>query len=192
MKRFSGILSALVFAGVGAAAIAATNQTADEQIAQAVQALPEVLRAGATVVVYDRETGARKVLRQGTNTLECEPNDPATGFIRCYSNLTAPRRQLEATLRAQKKSDQEVREAVAAAIKAGTLKVPPFGTMAYRLATKDGVIKRLWIMSVPYATSESIGVSNVSQRDAAMKGHPIPWLMLEGTPGAHVMIPINE
>jgi hypothetical protein len=42
------------------------------------------------------------------------------------------------------------------------------------------------------ATPESIGVSTVSQRDAALKGEGLPWLMLPGTPGAHVMIPINK
>ena len=85
--------------------------------------LPEDLRAGATVVTYDPETGARKVLRQGTNTLECEPRNPGDGFIRCYSNLMAPRHELEAKLRAQKKSDKEIQEGVDDAIKAGTLKV---------------------------------------------------------------------
>ena len=64
--------------------------------------------------------------------------------------------------------------------------------MSYRLSKKDTVIKRLWVMSVPFATPESIGVSNKSQRDGALKGHGLPWLMLEGTAGAHVMIPINE
>jgi hypothetical protein len=191
MKRFIGLVGILTLAGFFPAARAA-NPSVEEQIAEAVQPLPADLQAGATVVVYDSETGARKVLRQGTNTLECEPRDPESGFIRCYSNLTTPRREMQAKLHAQKKSDKEVREAVAAAIKEGTLKVPPYGTMGYRLATKEGVIKRLWIMAVPYATPESIGVSTTSQRDATMKGHPIPWLMLSGTAGAHVMIPIAE
>jgi len=191
MNRFIGLFGALLLANLFPLATAA-NQSVEEQVAEAVLPLPEDLRAGATVVTYDPETGGRKVLRQGTNTLECEPRNPATGFIRCYSSVTVPRHEFEAKLRAQKKSDKEVGEAVADAIKTGTLKVPPFGTMSYRLATKDGVIKRLWIMSVPYATPESIGVSTTSQRDGAMKGHGLPWLMLAGTPGAHVMIPISE
>ena len=191
MKRFIGLVAVLALAGLSPFATAA-NQTTEEQIAEAVQPLPEGLRAGATVVVYDAESGARKVLRQGTNTLECEPRNAETGFIRCYNNLTVPRKELEAKLRAQKKTAKEIQETVAAEIKAGTLKVAPYGTMAYRLATKEGVIKRLWVMSVPMATPESIGVSTTSQRDAALKGHPIPWLMLAGTPGAHVMIPIAE
>jgi hypothetical protein len=163
----------------------------DDQISQAVTPLPEDLRAGATVVTYDPSTGARKVLRQGTNTLECEPENPRDGFTRCYSNVSRPRRELEEKLRAEKKSDKEIEAATDAAIKSGALKVPPMGTMSYRLSNKDGVIKKLWIVSVPYATPEMLGVSTVSQRDAALKGQGLPWMMLPGTAGAHIMIPIN-
>ena len=191
MKHWIGLIGALVLTNLQPLAMAAT-QSADDQIAEAVLPLPEDLRAGASVVAYDPETGARNVLRKGANSLECEPRNPDDGFIRCYSNVRAPRREFEAKLHAEKKPEKEIREAVAAAIKAGTLKVPPFGTMSYRLATKDGPIKRLWVMSVPYATPESIGASTTSQRDAALKGHGLPWLMLAGTADAHVMIPINE
>jgi len=191
MKRFIGVVGALMLTNLFPVARAAT-QSVEDQITEAVLPLPEDLRAGATVVIYDAETGARKVLRQGTNTLECEPRNPGDGFIRCYSNLMTPRHELEAKLRAQKKSDKEIQEGVAEAIKAGTLKVPPYGTMSYRLATKEATIKRLWVMSVPYATPESIGVSTTSQRDAALKGQGLPWLMLAGTANAHVMIPIGE
>lgn len=191
MKCFIGMAGVLMLSTLIPVARAAT-QSVEDQIAEAVLPLPEDLRAGATIVAYDPETGARKVLRQGTNTLECQPRNPGDGFIRCYSNLMSPRHELEAKLRAQKKSDKEIQEGVAEAIKAGTLKVPPFGTMSYRLATKEGVIKRLWVMSVPFATPESIGVSTTSQRDAALKGQGLPWLMLAGTANAHVMIPIGE
>tara|TARA_B100002049_G_scaffold44478_1_gene30783 strand:- start:235 stop:402 length:168 start_codon:yes stop_codon:yes gene_type:complete len=47
-------------------------------------------------------------------------------------------------------------------------------------------------MRVPGATSEAVGVSTVSQRDNALKGQGQPWLMRAGTPGAHIMIPINN
>ena len=191
MKTYLGLVAALLLANLFPVAKAATAQSADDQIAEAVLPLPEDLRAGATVVIYDAETGERHVLRQGANTIECEPRNPDDGFIRCYSNTRTPRREMEAKLKAQKKSNQEIHDAVYAAIKDGSLKVPPFGTMSYRLATKDGPIKRLWVMSVPYATPESVGVSTTSQRDAALQGHGLPWLMLAGTPDAHVMIPIN-
>ncbi len=190
MKRFLAYAATLLIANL-CAAVPALAASPDEQIAQATTPLPEDLRAAATVVVYDTATGERRVLRQGTNTLECEPENPRDGFTRCYSNVNRPRRELEEKLRAEKKSDKEIQEAVGAAIKSGTLKVPPTGTMSYRLSNKDGVIKKLWVVSVPYATPEMLGVSTVSQRDAALKGQGIPWMMLPGTAGAHIMIPIN-
>jgi hypothetical protein len=159
------------------------------QIAEAVQILPEDLRAGATVVTYDA-AGARRVLRQGTNFLECQPR-MADGFSRCYSKALAPRRDLEAKLRAEKKSDEEIQKAVAAAVQAGTLPSPPKGMMSYRDYDKRDRIQHLWVMSLPNATPESVGVSTASQRDAALEGKGLPWMMLPGTPGAHIMIPIN-
>lgn len=191
MKRFFAIAAGVIaLSPFGAPAPRA--QSADPRIAEAVLPLPEDLRAGATVVAYDPATGERQVLRQGTNVIECQPKNPVDGFTRCYNKALGPRRDLEAKLRAQKKTDEEIAAAVAAATKAGTIKAPSFGMMSYRLSSDDGRIKRLWVMSVPNATPESIGVSTVSQRDAALKGHGLPWLMLPGTPGAHVMIPINE
>ena len=130
------------------------------------------------------------MVRQGTNFVECQPRMD-DGFVRCYNKLLGPRRDLEAKLRAQKKSDKEIADAVQAAIKDGTLKAPANGMMAYRGYDKRDRIQNLWVMSLPNATPESAGVSTASQRDAALEGKGLPWMMLPGTPGAHIMIPIN-
>jgi hypothetical protein len=191
MKRTIRLALSITFGGMLATGLAAAASL-EEQVAQAVLPLPEDLRAGATVVTYDPSTGARTVLREGANAVECEPMNSRDGFIRCYNKVMVPRHEFEEKLRAEKKTDKQIQDATAAAIKDGTLKLPPAGTMSYRLAFKEGVIKKLWVMSVPYATPESIGVSTVSQRDAALKGQGLPWLMLAGTAGAHVMIPINQ
>ena len=66
-------LAAAVVASVGSLPATAQTLSVDRQIAEAVQILPEDLRPGATVVTYDAATGARKVLRQGTNFIECQP-----------------------------------------------------------------------------------------------------------------------
>jgi len=181
--------AAVVLAGPLAAG-AQQAASADKLIAEAVQILPPDLRAGATVVTYDAATGARKVLRQGTNFVECQPR-MADGFTRCYSKALAPRRDLEAKLRAEKKTDEQIQQAVAAAVKAGTLPAPAKGMMSYRGYDKRDRIQNLWVMSLPNATPESVGVSTASQRDAALEGKGLPWMMLPGTPGAHIMIPIN-
>lgn len=175
-----------------AATVSTVTDQAPDPISQAVLPLPNDLRAGATVYNYDPATGARKVLRAGTNGIECIPRNPADGFTWCYNAITGPRRDLAAKLRAQKKSDAEVTAALDAATKDGTIKPTPFGTMSYRLYGKKDRIQLLWVLSVPGATPESIGVSEGSQRDEAIKGQGVPWLMLPGTPGAHIMIPINR
>src|SRR5216110_887378 len=182
----------LLAAAIALTPLAASAQQAsvNQQIAEAVQVLPHDLQAGATVVTYDAATGARTVLRQGTNFVECQPR-MADGFERCYHKSLAPRRDFEAKLRAQKKTDDEIQKAVAAAIKDGTLPQPPKGMMSYRGFDKTDRIQHLWVMSLPNATPESVGVSTVSQRDAALEGKGLPWMMLPGTPGAHIMIPIN-
>lgn len=174
------------------AAPAAAQTSGDAAlITEAVQILPNDLRDGATVVQYDAATGARKVLRQGTNFVECQPVDPADGFARCYHKLLGPRRDLEAKLKAQKKTEKEIGDAVAAATKDGTLAAMPPGLMSYRFYGKRDRIQHLWVMSLPNATPESVGVSTTSQRNEALEGRGLPWMMLPGTPGAHIMIPIN-
>lgn len=187
----NGFLMTGLLAALAALAVPhASAQTAAEQIAQAILPLPEDLRANAAVFVYDA-TGSRKVLREGSNAVECSPKDPADGFTRCWSKVTGPRRDFQAKLKAQKKTDKEVADAMAAAMKDGTVKANPTGSMSYRLSSDEGRIKLLWVVSVPNATPESLGISTVSQRDAALKGHGMPWMMLPGTPGAHIMIPIR-
>ncbi|HJN44905.1 MAG: hypothetical protein QF786_14570 [Vicinamibacterales bacterium] len=198
MKRLMNLAGVVVLACAPAACAPSAQpaddlvvQDVDELVAQAVTPLPEDLRAGATVVTYDPETGNRNVLRQGTNFAECQPKNADTGFRRCHSTASAPRRDLEATLRAEGQSGEEIGAALAAAREAGTLPAPPQGMMRYRLYDEPDRIQHLWVMSLPGATSEMIGVSTTAQRDASLAGQGLPWLMRDGTPGAHVMIPIN-
>ncbi len=189
MKAFIGV-AALVMLVSPVAVSQASAQSNEDKIKEAVQPLPDDLKAGATVVTYDEKTGERVVLRQGTNFIECQPK-AKDGFVRCYNKVLVPRRDMEAKLHAQGKSDKEVTAAVQAALKSGQLKQPPFGTISYRYSDDPGRIKLLWVISVPNATPEQLGISTASQRDAALKGNGKPWMMLPGTPGAPIMIPIN-
>jgi hypothetical protein len=167
-----------------------TDEAADE-VTQATLPLPEDLRAGAAVYKYDPKTGSRIVLRPGTNALECMPRG-ADGFTWCYNKVSAPRRDMSAKLRAQGADDKAIQLAVEEATKAGTLKPTPFGTMSYRLYGKRDRIQLLWVLSVPGATPDTIGVTTASAREDALELRGTPWLMLPGTPGAHIMIPINK
>ncbi|MGD8341267.1 MAG: hypothetical protein PVH89_10815 [Gammaproteobacteria bacterium] len=165
-------------------------QSMDEIIAEAVLPLPEDLRAGATVYRYDPETGSRVVLRQGTNHVECHPKN-LDGFTWCYPIATAARRDLSARLMAEGVSDAERAEAVAAAEAAGEIEPTPFGSILYRLYDGDDRIRLLWVVVLPGATSDELGMPTASQRDPSLAGQGLPWMMEEGTPQAHLMIPIN-
>ena len=189
VKLFPGLAGACLFITL-IGQPAAMGQSADD-IAKAVLPLPEDLRANAMIYVYD-EKGDRKILRPGNNMVECMPKDPETGFTRCYNKLTADRRDFEAKLKARKMPDAEITAAMDRATKEGKIKPAPYGVINYRYSDDDKRIKLLWIMSVPNATPEMTGVSTVSQQGAALKGKGLPWMMLPGTPGAHIMIPINN
>jgi hypothetical protein len=185
-------VSALVLAaGVGMLPMAAVvAQTTNELIAQAVLPLPEDLRANATVYRYDDETGAREVLRQGTNQVECHPKN-RDGFTWCFPVTTAARRDLSARLIAEGLSDAEREATIAAAEAAGEIEPTPFGSIIYRLYDGDDRIRLLWVVVLPGATSGDLGMATASQRDPSLAGLGLPWMMEEGTPQAHLMIPIN-
>jgi len=173
------------------AAAGANAQSTSEMIAQAVLPLPEDLRVDATVFTYDADTGERIVLRQGTNQVECRPRNPETGYTRCFPVVDAARRDLAAKLAAEGRSEDEVDVEMSAAITAGTVAPRPFGSLSYRLYEEDDRIQLLWMVAVPNAVSEYLGMPTGSQRDSSLAGRGTPWMMLEGTPGAHLMIPIN-
>ena len=103
MKRFVGIAIVAAAAATVLPAAVIHAQSKDEKIAQAVLPLPEDLKAAATVVDYDEKTGDRSVLRQGTNFIECQPK-AKDGFVRCYNKVMAPRHDMEAKLRAQRRN----------------------------------------------------------------------------------------
>jgi hypothetical protein len=188
MKRGKGIVP-LVLVGL-CAPIAASAQSA-EMIAQAVLPLPEDLRATSTVFTYDPDTGERIVLRAGTSNLECRPKDEETGFTRCYGTASRARRDLTAKLSAEGLSGDELQAALADAERSGRIQPRVFGSVSYRLYDTDDRIRLLMVVSVPNATAAELGMSTGSQRDNALAGKGRPWMMREGTPGAHIMIPIN-
>lgn len=188
MTRTQGFLAAALAMFAGTPLLNA--QSVDELVAQAVRPLPEDLRAGATVYRHDPETGARIVLRKGANNVECMPKDD-NGYTRCESTRMGPRRDLAARLEAQGVTGEEQQAALAKAEAAGTIEPVPFGTILYRAYDEGDRIQLLWVVRLPNATSEQLAMSSASQRDGAIAGRGLPWMMREGTPAAHLMIPIN-
>ena len=108
MKSIVSLLAVVLTSAVLVGTASAQDQSVDQKVANAVLPLPEDLKADATVVTYETDSGVRKVLRQGTNIVECQPEDPETGFTRCYNKILAPRNDLTAKLRAEGKSPEEI------------------------------------------------------------------------------------
>ena len=169
---------ALAFASLASA------QTADEKIAQAVKALPESMRDGASVVEYDAH-GYRTVLREGTNSLVCEPDDPDTdGFrVACYHKNRIARLNFERQLSAAGTPAAEVFQARSAKVDAGELPLPMAGQMGYFLGGADeATAVPTRSVRLPYATSASTGLPTERGEDGV-------WLMQAGTNRAHIMLP---
>lgn len=173
-------------------AFAQTIPSAEEQIAATVQAAPEEMRAGAAVLGYNAE-GKLVELRKGTNELVCladDPKDAARFSAACYHKDLEPFMARGRELTAQgitggnRNAEYRWKE-----VKEGKLKMPREPRMLYVLSGKgydaasgkviDGQVR--WVIYVPFATAESIGLSTKSKRGE-------PWLMDAGTAGAHIMI----
>lgn len=165
-------------------------QTTAEMIEQAVLPLPDDLKAGATVFKYDADSGQRIVLRQGSNQVECQPMNE-DGFTRCGPTAEGPRRDMQASLSAEGLSSDDVQSALQKAEDMGHIKARAFGALNYRLYNKDDRIQLLWVVSVPNASASQLGYPTGSQRDNSLAGRGTPWMMREGTSGAHLMIPTN-
>ena len=151
--------------------------------------LPDDLKEDATVFRYD-EDGVREVLRQGTNHVECQPKDE-NGFTMCFPVSTSARRDLSASLSAKGIEGANLQDELRSAESSGRIQPMPNGTMFYRHYDKDDRIQLLWVVLLPEAVSDELGMSTLSQRDSSLAGRGLPWMMREGTPSAHLMIPIN-
>jgi len=165
------------------ATIAVNTQTNEQKISDAVKALPESLRDGAAVVEYDAD-GYRTVLREGSNSLVCEPDDPKLeGFrVGCYHQNRIARLNFERQLAATGKSAAEIFQARSAKVDTGLLPLPVAGQMAYFLAGADEASATpTRSVRLPYATAESTGLPTERGQDGV-------WLMQAGTNRAHIMI----
>ncbi len=167
----------------------AQGKPADRQIAEAITPLPAELRDGATVLGY---RGNRVVsLREGTNDMVCLADDPREEefHVACYHASLEPFMARGRALRAEGKSTGEVREIRGQEIEAGSLAMPDHPAALYSLTggtfnAESGEVddaSGLYVVYVPYATEETLGIPATPARDR-------PWLMFPGTPWAHIMI----
>ena len=184
MKHFITIASAALI-GMSFAGLAhAAGMSKEAQIDQAVSALPQSLRAGATVVSYSPK-GMPMVLRRGSNDVICNPNRAGgKGFrVMCYGKALEQQMNMQAKLMAEGKDMKATRAAIADARKSGKLPTPPMGTTIYvRSGKTEAAAHGLWVVLLPNAKAEDLGLPT-------KRGHGSPWMMLSGTPNAHIMVP---
>ena len=162
---------------------------AAEQIAGALTPLPLDRRAGAEVLGYDAG-GKLVTLRKGTNDMICLSSDPKGKDFHaaCYHNSMEPFMARGRELRAQGTPEEKVDPIRFAEVKAGKIKMPDHAAMLYQIfgGTFDvasGTVKGgrlLYVTYIPFATSESTGLSDKPSETA-------PWIMFPGTPKAHIM-----
>ena len=182
--------SAAVLAGSAAIPAAAAAPPAAEQIAAALQAAPAERREGAAVLGYD-EAGKLVTLRPGTNDLICLYDDPSDDrwSVACYHQDLEPFMARGRELAAQGVEPKERTATRFKEIEEGKLPLPKEPRTLYVLHGSGfdpatGQVQNpylRWVLYTPYATPESTGLSTKPAENA-------PWLMDEGTPGAHIMI----
>ena len=150
--------------------------------------VPNCQRAHAAEA-YDDE-GNRVTLKVGGNHVECQPTDEE-GFTRCGPVSQRARRDLQAKLSAKGMETEELQMALQRAEDAGDIPPRQFGALSYRRFDTADRIQYLFVVSLPNATAEQLGMPTGSQRDNSLAGQGTPWMMRSGTSGAHLMIPDN-
>lgn len=183
---------AVLLAVTVAAPVIAQVPAPELQIAGAVSAAPEGLRADATVLGY-RNYHRLESLREGSNGMICVADDPseARWHVACYHRDLDPFMRRGRELEAAGVSRGQVDSARMSEVQSGALKMPEGPRMLYNLyAPGDSLDQstglargttRLEVVYIPYATTETTGLPT-------RPGGGLPWLMYPGKPWAHIMI----
>ena len=195
MIRFVSFIALSFIVMVACNSQAQAPPSEEDQIAAAVSAAPQKMRADATVIGYDQSMKLT-TLRDGSGDLVCVADDPQDEkfHVACYHKSLAPFMERGRSLRKQGKSRTAVDSIRRAEIENGTLSYPENPVALYNLsgpadafdAAADTIrtASRLRVLYVPYETAESTGLPTSPQGG--------PWLMEPGTPWAHVMIPQSD
>ncbi len=168
---------------------------ASQQIAGAVTALPEEMRDRAAVLGYSQ--AARLVsLRHGTNDMLCLADDPnrANFHVACYHTSLEPFMARGRELTAKGITGARRDSIRNTDVTEGRIEMPAVGAL-YTLTGPPGSFdpatgtvtggRPLHSIYIPFATAESTGLSPTPKRGQ-------PWIMLPGTPKAHIMFGAHD
>jgi hypothetical protein len=176
-----------------ATAVVQPALTESQQIASALLALPAQFRESARVLGYKQGSNELVPLREGgtgRGAFICLATPPGKSFhVACYQNTLEPFMRRGRELRAQGVKDDQVDTVRFAEVKSGKLAMPKGSASMYQIfggvydpakGTVDGG-RPLFVMYMPGATTASTGLSDKPVDNG-------PWLMLPGTPKAHMML----
>jgi hypothetical protein len=176
--------------GVLALAMAAGTPLASAQstpeIDKALSALPEGLRADATVIKWKSDF-SYDTLKQGKSKLVCydRSGQPLQQpfSIECTNVGNLPRVAQNMKIESTAGDRDKANAAVAAAEKDGTRVKAEFGSVFFNfMGASEDKARRHTTISVPNATAASMGLPDTRDAGGA-------WIMGGGTGGAHIMLP---
>lgn len=183
---------AMVFASLSPIMVQAQGSPpVDQQIAAAVLPLPKDMRDGAGVMGYRTSTKLES-LRPSKNGMLCLADDPTDDrfHVACYHQSMDPFMARGRALRVAGVKGTAVDSVRYAEVKAGKIAMPTAPASLYQLFGPkndfDPVTKTapksdaLFVVYIPFATEQSTGLST-------QPSDTKPWLMLPGTPKAHIM-----
>ena len=165
----------------------------EQQIAGALQAVPENLREGATVYGYDSK-GKVIILQNGSGLMVCLADNPhMSGFTSsAFHKDLYPFMARGLALRLEGKSAKEIFDIREAEAKSGKLRMPEKATTLYVLFGTDGTfdekerifknVRLRYVVYIPWATQETTGLPIKPTSPGG------PWIMNPGTHRAHIMI----
>lgn len=186
------VLAAFVVAPCTLHAQSTVIPSPEAQVAAAVLPLPEEFRADATVLGY-RVPGTLVTLRERGGVMVCLADNPSEArfHVACYHRDLEPFMARGRALRASGVTAADsVDEVRFAEVASGKIRMPDRGALwqmtgaagsfDWATNTPDSTVRSLYVIYIPGATSESTGLSTIPAVN-------LPWLMLPGTPKAHIM-----
>ncbi len=193
------VLATLLALGLADAAAQSSSQapfarpaTAEEETTLALAALPEAMRAGASVHVLGPK-GYQRV-REGTSGINClvERERPDTQEPICWdtegSATIMPVAYARAEWRAAGLNEETIERRVAEGFGSGRFRAPRSGGVAYMMSTENYVHNGQRVIRyvphvmcyAPYATNRDIGSTG--------KDPSAPWVLNEGSPHAYIIV----
>ena len=169
----------------GAGAQIEQKKAAEQQIEEALSALPESMREDATVKGFD-ESGSLVVLREGSSAITCRADDPSVRawIVHCYPEELEAFVARSEELRKEGVDTPARIKTLTSEISSGAIQLPDIAVIYARQGNSVDIASGVVIAHVPNATGRSTGLPTLPTRGS-------PWLAETGTPMANIRIAVR-